>query len=361
MQMTTPRDPPALADAPLAALGGTVVPANAVRGAAAPYRDGVSVTEGVAEPPDRAPEASESRYLREIGRVPLLTAAQEVALARRVATGARATSALGAGPLGPQERRVQEAQAADGARAQRQLTEANLRLVVSVAKRYTGRGLTLLDLIQEGNLGLMRAAETFDHTRGTRFATYAMWAIRKGMVVALANQGRAIRIPLHVLGTVHAMTRSAGRLQQELGRDATPEEVGKAMGVPAEAVRDLLTIAQATVSLDAPLGDEAPGALADLVPDGATPAPDDVAVQGLLRGDIGRALGRLPEREQHVLRLRFGLLDGRPRTLEEAALALHVSRERVRQIEATALRRLRSPQHRDQLLTYLDQAGRWPG
>jgi RNA polymerase primary sigma factor len=308
--------------------------------------------------PHHQPLAAAVRlYLREIGTVSLLTAAQEVAIARRVAAGARATSVLEAARLPPDERRVHESLIADGEVAQRQLIEANLRLVVSVAKRYLGRGLLLLDLIQEGNIGLMRAVVKFDPTRGNRFSTYATWWIRQGIIRAIANQGRAIRLPAHTLELVQRLTQAAGRLRQVHGRDPTPEDVAREVGIPAAEVRDLLAAAQGTVSLDArahSAGDEGQRGLVDLLPDDAAPSLDEVATQRLLAEQLSRTLTCLTERERHVLRLRYGLGGGLPRTLEEAGRTLCITRERVRQIETRALRKLRAPQHRHALSGYLD-------
>jgi RNA polymerase primary sigma factor len=293
-------------------------------------------------------------YLREIGKVPLLTAAQEVSIAKRMVAGLDALAGSQTLGLALAERRAFGALVSDGELARRQLIEANLRLVVSVAKRYIGRGMNLLDLIQEGNIGLIRAVEKFDYTKGYKFSTYATWWIRQAITRAIADQARTIRIPVHMVETINKLIRISRKLLQEKGRDATFEEIGQEMGIPAEKVRDILKISQEPVSLESPIGEEEDSALADFIPDEGALAPAEAASQELLREQVDSVLDSLSERERDVLKLRFGLVDGRNRTLEEVGKEFNVTRERIRQIEAKALRKLRHPSRSRKLKDYLD-------
>ena len=293
-------------------------------------------------------------YLREIGKVPLLTAAQEVAIAKRMGAGLEALAALKRPGLAFETEQNLALLIADGEVARRQLIEANLRLVVSVAKRYIGRGMSLLDLIQEGNIGLIRAVEKFDYTKGYKFSTYATWWIRQAITRAIADQARTIRIPVHMVETIHKLMRTSRKLLQEKGREATIEEIGLEMGISPERVREIMKIKEEPVSLDTPIGEEEDSALADFLPDEAALAPAEAASQELLREQVDSVLDSLNERERDVLRLRFGLVDGRNRTLEEVGKAFNVTRERIRQIEAKALRKLRHPSRSRKLKDYLD-------
>jgi len=267
-------------------------------------------------------------YLREIGRVPLLSAAQEVALAKRMEAGDE--------------------------EARRHLTEANLRLVVSVAKKYIGRGMSLLDLIQEGNIGLIRAVEKFDFRKGFKFSTYATWWIRQAITRAIADQARTIRIPVHMVETINRLIRTSRRLVQELGRDPTSDEIAREMGLPAEKVREIIKISQEPVSLETPIGEEEDSHLGDFIEDQKALAPADAASHQLLKEQVEDVLDSLTQRERRVLQLRFGLDDGRSRTLEEVGREFGVTRERIRQIEAKALRKLRHPSRSKKLKDYLE-------
>ena len=267
-------------------------------------------------------------YLKEIGRVPLLTSEREHELAERMAEG--------------------------DIEAKKALVEANLRLVVSIAKRYVGRGMFFLDLIQEGNLGLMKAVEKFDHNKGFKFSTYATWWIRQAITRAIADQARTIRIPVHMVETIHKVSRYSRQLLQEYGREATAEEIGEKMGMSAEKVREIMKIAQDPVSLETPIGEEEDSHLGDFIQDEDTPAPADAASQTILREVIERELHTLTPREEHVIKLRFGLYDGRTRTLEEVGKEFDITRERIRQIEAKALRKLRHPSRARHLKGFLD-------
>jgi RNA polymerase primary sigma factor len=267
-------------------------------------------------------------YLREIGRVPLLTAAQEVALAHRM-------------EMGDEE-------------ARRHLTEANLRLVVSVAKKYIGRGMSLLDLIQEGNIGLIRAVEKFDYHKGFKFSTYATWWIRQAITRAIADQARTIRIPVHMVETINRLIRTSRRLVQELGRDPTSDEIAREMGLLPEKVREIQKISQEPVSLETPIGEEEDSHLGDFIEDQKALAPADAASHQLLKEQVEDVLDSLTQRERRVLQLRFGLDDGRSRTLEEVGREFGVTRERIRQIEAKALRKLRHPSRSKKLKDYLE-------
>ncbi len=285
-------------------------------------------------------------YLREIGRVPLLSAAEEVSLAKRMERGRLEQQK----PLREQSLRI----ILDGEEGQRKLTEANLRLVVSVAKKYIGRGMSLLDLIQEGNIGLIRAVEKFDYTKGYKFSTYATWWIRQAITRAIADQARTIRIPVHMVETINRLIRTSRRLLQEMGREPTAEEIGEAMEITADKVREIIKISQEPVSLETPIGEEDDSHLGDFIEDHTALAPADAASHQLLKEQVKDALNGLTQREQEVLRLRFGLDDGRSRTLEEVGKEFRVTRERIRQIEAKALRKLRHPSRSRRLKDYLD-------
>ena len=267
-------------------------------------------------------------YLKEIGKVPLLSAEEEIDLAKRMADGDE--------------------------EAKKRLAEANLRLVVSIAKRYVGRGMLFLDLIQEGNLGLIKAVEKFDYQKGFKFSTYATWWIRQAITRAIADQARTIRIPVHMVETINKLIRVSRQLLQELGREPTPEEIAKEMDMPVERVREILKISQEPVSLETPIGEEEDSHLGDFIQDDNVPVPADAAAFTLLKEQLEEVLGTLTEREQKVLTLRFGLEDGRARTLEEVGKEFNVTRERIRQIEAKALRKLRHPSRSRKLKDYLE-------
>ena len=267
-------------------------------------------------------------YLKEIGKVPLLTAEEEIELAKRMEAGDED--------------------------AKKRLAEANLRLVVSIAKRYVGRGMLFLDLIQEWNLGLIKAVEKFDYNKGFKFSTYATWWIRQAITRAIADQARTIRIPVHMVETINKLVRVSRQLLQELGREPTPEEIAERMEIPVERVREILKISQEPVSLETPIGEEEDSHLGDFIQDDNVPVPADAAAFTLLKEQLVEVLGTLTEREQKVLRLRFGLDDGRARTLEEVGKEFNVTRERIRQIEAKALRKLRHPSRSRKLKDYLD-------
>jgi len=267
-------------------------------------------------------------YLKEIGRVPLLSAEEEIELAKRMEQGDEA--------------------------AKRRLAEANLRLVVSIAKRYVGRGMLFLDLIQEGNLGLIKAVEKFDYVKGFKFSTYATWWIRQAITRAIADQARTIRIPVHMVETINKLIRVSRQLLQELGREPSPEEIAVQMDIPVERVREIMKIAQEPVSLETPIGEEEDSHLGDFIPDEDAPAPSEAASFILLKEQLEEVLETLTPREEKVLRLRFGLDDGRTRTLEEVGQEFGVTRERIRQIEAKALRKLRHPSRSKKLKDYLE-------
>ncbi len=283
-------------------------------------------------------------YLREIGRVPLLNAEEEVRLAQHMERGK-------AERLKPAPNRFY---IEDGEEAQRRLTEANLRLVVSVAKKYIGRGMSLLDLIQEGNIGLIRAVEKFDYTKGYKFSTYATWWIRQAITRAIADQARTIRIPVHMVETINRLIRISRRLLQDLGREPTSEEIAEQMEISAEKVREIIKVSQEPVSLETPIGEEEDSHLGDFIEDHTALAPAEAASHQLLKEQVEDVLDSLTERERKVLQLRFGLDDGRSRTLEEVGKEFHVTRERIRQIEAKALRKLRHPSRSRKLKDYLD-------
>ncbi len=268
------------------------------------------------------------QYLKEIGRIPLLEIDREKELAERMMNGDEYAKNL--------------------------LVESNLRLVVSIAKKYLGRGMYFLDLIQEGNLGLMKAVEKFDHTKGYKFSTYATWWIRQAITRAIADQARTIRIPVHMVETIHKVTKYSRQMLQELGREPTAEEIGEKIGLSADRVREILKISQDPVSLETPIGEEEDSHLGDFIPDDDTPAPADAAASTILREVIERELHTLTPREEHVIKLRFGLYDGRNRTLEEVGKEFDITRERIRQIEAKALRKLRHPSRARHLRGFLD-------
>ncbi len=279
-----------------------------------------SITDGIDDPV--------KVYLKEIGRVHLLSSAEEVDLARRVAEG--------------------------DDEARKKLSEANLRLVVSIAKRYVGRGMHFLDLIQEGNLGLIKAVEKFDYTKGFKFSTYATWWIRQAITRAIADQARTIRIPVHMVETINKVKKASSQLLHKNGHEPTPEEIGEEMGIPVEKVREILRVAQEPVSLETPIGEEEDSHLGDFIPDEDATVPAEAAYHSLLCEQIDEVLETLTSREARVLRLRFGLEDGRPRTLEEVGKEFNVTRERIRQIEAKALRKLRHPSRSKKLKDFLD-------
>ncbi len=294
-------------------------------------------------------------YLQEIGRVSLLTASEEVELAERMERGDAARVRLdSAEDVSVQLRYALENDVQSGYDARRHLIQANLRLVVSIAKKYIGRGLSLLDLIQEGNIGLMRAVEKFDHRKGNRFSTYATWWIRQAVTRAIAEQGRTIRLPVHMSESVGQVKRAAERLSQSLERQPTPEEIAIALGQPIDRVQRVLEAARRPVSLETPVGDEGEHTLGDFLQDDDLPTPTDFASQQLLRRDLVQALNHLNERERRIIDLRYGLADGQRRTLEEVGKVLGMTRERARQIEAEALRRLRQPDVGQHLRDYLE-------
>ena len=322
----------------------------------------LSVPEGVSvEEPVRM-------YLKEIGKVPLLSADEEIELAQKMEAGSVAVEKI---PLLKErlaetsdEQEKEEIQAEikalqldvdRGSDAKKRLAEANLRLVVSIAKRYVGRGMLFLDLIQEGNLGLIKAVEKFDYRKGYKFSTYATWWIRQAITRAIADQARTIRIPVHMVETINKLIRVSRQLLQELGREPTPEEIAEEMKMPVERVREILKISQEPVSLETPIGEEEDSHLGDFIKDDNVPVPADAATFTLLKEQLEEVLGTLTEREQKVLTLRFGLEDGRARTLEEVGKEFHVTRERIRQIEAKALRKLRHPSRAKRLRDYLEE------
>ena len=320
----------------------------------------LSVPEGVSvEDPVRM-------YLKEIGKVPLLSADEEIELAQNMEDGAVATEKINVlkGRLDgaseeekaeiKEEIKTLQRDVDKGADAKKRLAEANLRLVVSIAKRYVGRGMLFLDLIQEGNLGLIKAVEKFDYKKGYKFSTYATWWIRQAITRAIADQARTIRIPVHMFETINKLIRVSRQLLQELGREPSPEEIAKEMNMPVERVREILKISQEPVSLETPIGEEEDSHLGDFIKDDNVPVPADAAAFTLLKEQLEEVLGTLTEREQKVLTLRFGLEDGRARTLEEVGKEFNVTRERIRQIEAKALRKLRHPSRSRKLKDYLE-------
>lgn len=320
----------------------------------------LSVPEGVSvEDPVRM-------YLKEIGKVPLLSADEEIELAQNMEDGAVAIEKINVlkGRLDgaseeekaeiKEEIKTLQRDVDKGADAKKRLAEANLRLVVSIAKRYVGRGMLFLDLIQEGNLGLIKAVEKFDYKKGYKFSTYATWWIRQAITRAIADQARTIRIPVHMVETINKLIRVSRQLLQELGREPSPEEIAKEMSMPVDRVRKILKISQEPVSLETPIGEEEDSHLGDFIKDDNVPVPADAAAFTLLKEQLEEVLGTLTEREQKVLTLRFGLEDGRARTLEEVGKEFNVTRERIRQIEAKALRKLRHPSRSRKLKDYLE-------
>ena len=320
----------------------------------------LSVPEGVSvEDPVRM-------YLKEIGKVPLLSADEEIELAQNMEDGAVAIEKINVlkgridGASEEEKAEIKEEiktlqrDVDKGADAKKRLAEANLRLVVSIAKRYVGRGMLFLDLIQEGNLGLIKAVEKFDYKKGYKFSTYATWWIRQAITRAIADQARTIRIPVHMVETINKLIRVSRQLLQELGREPSPEEIAKEMNMPVERVREILKISQEPVSLETPIGEEEDSHLGDFIKDDNVPVPADAAAFTLLKEQLEEVLGTLTEREQKVLTLRFGLEDGRARTLEEVGKEFNVTRERIRQIEAKALRKLRHPSRSRKLKDYLE-------
>ncbi|MGI5970697.1 MAG: RNA polymerase sigma factor RpoD [Oscillospiraceae bacterium] len=295
-------------------------------------------------------------YLKEIGKVPLLNPEEEVDLATRMSIGFAAAATLeeaGEDSLSPEERGELLSLIKSGNAAKQKLAEANLRLVVSIAKRYVGRGMLFLDLIQEGNLGLIKAVEKFDHTKGYKFSTYATWWIRQAITRAIADQARTIRIPVHMVETINKVIRVSRQLLQELGHDPSPEEIAQEMNIPVEKVRDILKIAKEPVSLETPIGEEEDSHLGDFIPDEDASEPSKAASFTLLKEQLVEVLGTLTPREEKVLKLRFGIEDGRTRTLEEVGKEFNVTRERIRQIEAKALRKLRHPSRSKKLKDFL--------
>ena len=294
-------------------------------------------------------------YLREIGKVPLLNAEQEVDLSKRVEAGLFATHKLNnGGEMTPSLRRDLNALVRDGHAAKQQLISANLRLVVSVAKKYTGRGMTLLDLVQEGNLGLIRAVEKFDYAKGYKFSTYATWWIRQAIGRAMADQARTIRIPVHLVEQLNRLTRQQRQLVTTLGREPTDEELAEALDISVEQVADLRRISQDTVSLETAVGDDGESVLGDFIEDADAVVPSDAAAFGAMQDELHGVLHSLPEREREVIRLRYGLVDGRQHTLAEVGSRLGLTRERIRQIEKETLRELRSGNTSRRLREYLD-------
>ena len=298
-------------------------------------------------------------YLKEIGKVPLLNAAEEIDLAMKIEAGVAATEELeraedeGVELERREKRRLGRIEQV-GIDAKQQLIEANLRLVVSIAKRYVGRGMLFLDLIQEGNLGLIRAVEKFDYTKGFKFSTYATWWIRQAITRAIADQARTIRIPVHMVETINKLVRIQRQLLQTLGREPTPEEIGKEMGLTAERVREIQKISQEPVSLETPIGEEEDSQLGDFIEDQDAVVPPDAASFSMLQEQLGKVLDGLAERERKVISLRFGLEDGHPRTLEEVGREFGVTRERIRQIESKTLAKLRHPSRSSKLKDYLE-------
>jgi RNA polymerase primary sigma factor len=293
-------------------------------------------------------------YLKEAARIPLLTADEEIELAQRIERGRLAREELAQGNVSAHRRKELRALIEDGWAAREHLIVANSRLVISVAKKYMGRGVPFLDLIQEGNIGLMRAAKKFDYRRGYKFSTYATWWIRQAVTRAIADQGRTIRVPVHMGDQISRMLRIQHHLKQKLSRDPTPEELAEALDVPVKKIDHMMQVARRPFSLQTPIGEEEDDVLGDFIEDHDTPQPDETATNNILRERLKEALDQLPPREARILQLRYGLLDGQIHTLKEVGLKMGVTRERVRQIEAQALRRLRKPQIQRELRTYIE-------
>jgi RNA polymerase primary sigma factor len=293
-------------------------------------------------------------YLREIGRVSLLTHAEEMLLAQQVERGDQSAERLQRGDYLLSDRPMLQQIHAEGELARRQLVQANLRLVVSIAKKYLGRGLSFLDLIQEGNIGLMRATEKFEYRKGFKFSTYATWWIRQAITRSISDHGRTIRLPVHVGETINRVKRTAHQLQQTMGREATPDEIGTALGISGDKVRRVIDVARQTVSLETPVGTDGDAVLGDFIEDNSNSAPIDCASQQIIREQIDLVLQKLPERERKIIQLRYGLDDGRYRTLEEVGREFGITRERIRQIEAKVLRKLRHPHFGSNLRGYLE-------
>ena len=296
-------------------------------------------------------------YLKEIGRVPLLTSDEEVQLATDIMNGNNATEIMkeiNGAELPPDQKAELDAHIAAGDSAKKRLCEANLRLVVSIAKKYVGRGMQFLDLIQEGNLGLIKAVEKFDPTKGFKFSTYATWWIRQAITRAIADQARTIRIPVHMVETINKVKKVTSQLLHKNGHEASAEEIAVELDMPVDKVREIMRVAQDPVSLETPIGEEEDSRLGDFIPDESTPVPAEAASHTLLKEQLAAVLQSLTPREEKVLRLRFGLEDGRPRTLEEVGKEFNVTRERIRQIEAKALRKLRHPSRSKKLRDFLD-------
>ena len=292
-------------------------------------------------------------YLKEIGKVPLLSADEEVELAKKMMDGMKAEELIKESE-DEEEKKFLQKQINAGSRAKKRLAEANLRLVVSIAKRYVGRGMQFLDLIQEGNLGLIKAVEKFDYEKGYKFSTYATWWIRQAITRAIADQARTIRIPVHMVETINRVMRVSRQLVQELGRDPTSEEIAKEMGYPEDKIREIMKIALDPVSLETPIGEEEDSHLGDFIPDEDIPAPVEATAHIMLKEQLTEVLSTLHEREAKVLELRFGLVDGRQRTLEEVGKEFNVTRERIRQIESKALRKLRHPSRSKKLKDFIE-------
>src|SRR5450830_1765632 len=315
------------------------------------------------KPVDVIPEVSYSgspddpvrAYLKEIGKVPLLKAAQEVSLARRIEAGTHATFILGSDEgLGNEKVKELKALEADGLEAKKRLTEANLRLVVSIAKRYLGRGMLFLDLIQEGNLGLIRGVEKFDYRKGFKFSTYATWWIRQAVTRAIADQARTIRVPVHMVETINKLIRVQSQLLQDIGREPTPEEIAAEMGTTPQKVREILKISQEPVSLETPIGEEEDSQLGDFIEDEEATIPVEAVSEIMQKEELNLVLGTLTHRERKVIELRFGLKGEHPRTLEEVGQKFGVTRERIRQIEAKALAKLKAYRDSQRLRDFLD-------
>ncbi|MDQ1432184.1 MAG: polymerase primary sigma factor [Actinomycetota bacterium] len=345
--------------APAPGAGPVSTPTNAVPRPGAAAGPSAAARHARAPRPERSDGGSFDpvrMYLKEIGKVPLLTGPQEVTLAQRIEAGVHATERLETRPdLSGEERTSLEAVATDGEMAKKQLTEANLRLVVSIAKRYVGRGMALLDLVQEGNLGLIRAVEKFDYTKGFKFSTYATWWIRQAITRAIADQARTIRIPVHMVETMNKVLRVQRQMLQELGREPSVEEVAAKVELTPDRVRDIQRISLEPVSLETPVGEEDDSSLGDFVEDPTAIAPATAAARALLTEAIEEALEELNDRERAVVRLRFGLDDGQVRTLEEVGKEFGVTRERIRQIESKTLAKLRHPTRSQRLRDYLEE------